>query len=355
MKKYLFLLIFLSLVSKVFCQESQTFLGGKDVTDLHKDGEILWVTTNGSGIYAYDYQSEKFQRYYDKNSELDQNFFHTISASDKYVFAGSTDGFYIFDKRRQRWIKRKFGKGGQLSNWIRDVVYDESTGIAWIGRFMYLTSFNTRTRRFEDYDLTKKGNPKTNTIKTIELDGDSLIWIGTEGGLNKYDKSKDFNEKGAVEFFDNSLNYFGGMGEEISVSDIYTTPENIWIGLDEFRTEDRPEYNPGGLYKYDRGYHWIRFGTEDGLDGSGILSIEKTGHYLWVSLYQFGKQEKEKYGRGLAILNIMNNKIQMVQNQKLPRLINKILFDGRNLWLAASDRLVKINMENEFSDFNIKG
>lgn len=352
MNKLLIFLLWLLIITGLPAQEFETFLGGKEVTDLHKDGELLWITTNGSGIYSYYYKSGELTRYYDKNSELDQNFFHTISSGDKYVFAGSTDGFYIFDKNRKRWIKRKFGKGGQLSNWIRDVVYDESTGIVWIGRFMYLTSFNTKTRRFEDYDMTRKGNPKTNTIKTIELDGDSLIWIGTEGGLNRYDKSMDFKEKGSIQFFDNSLNYFGGMGEEISVSDIYATPEYVWIGLDEFITEDRPDYNPGGLYKYDRGYHWIRFGREDGLNGNGILSIERTGHYLWVSLYHFGKQEKEKYGRGLALVNTMNDEIRMIRDDRIPELINKILFDGSNLWLAAPDRLVKVNMENRFTNIN---
>jgi len=196
-----FLIIFFILSHFLFAQnfqELESYLEGKDVRDVSDDGNNLWVATNGNGIFQYNYRMQEWYNYSTYNEKLKHNFFYTITANKDFVWAGSSDGLFIFNKKRKRWSKRKFGKGGQLSNWIRDVQYDSDINAVWIGRFKYLTKYDLKKRRFIDYDLTINDNMKTNTIKVIKVDGDSLVWFGTESGLHRYDKSLNISDSSSL-------------------------------------------------------------------------------------------------------------------------------------------------------------
>ncbi len=348
--KFLLLQIFL-LATLMFAQENlqiEHYLEGKDVRDICDDGNNIWVATNGSGIFQYNYRMQEWYNYSTKNGKLKLNLFYTITANKDFVWAGSTDGLFIFNKKRKRWSKRKFGKGGQLSNWIRDVQYDPHINAVWIGRFKYLTKYDLKKRRFTDYDLTTNKDLKTNTIKVIKVDGDSLVWFGSESGLHRYDKSKNISDQSAISFFNSDLNYFNGEGDAVSISALLVEQNNIWIGLDEFITRNNPNYNLGGLYKFDRKNDWTRFDSYTGLKGNGIYDLEITGDYIWVSLYQFSKNTKDVFGRGLALINRITKKVEMVQIDDVPKTITSIHFDGSKLWLGTNNGLFTIDLVNDF-------
>lgn len=328
-------------------------ISGVEVQDINGDGENIWFATNGSGIYKYNLKSGKLSNYSTLLDNLQLDYFFCLTANDKYVWAGSTDGLFILDKRRDRWSKRKFGKGGQLSNWIRSISFDPYDNSVWIGRFMYLTKFDLNTRRFYDFDLTRKGDMKTNTIKAIKVDGDSLVWFGTEAGLYKYDKSREINYTDALQFYDNSFNYFYGEGETVSISAVLVEQNNLWIGLDEFVTEENPEYNLGGLYKFNRRNEWTKYDDKNGLSGNGIFCLERTGKYIWAGVYQFGKSTKDLYGRGLAIINNLTGEIKEIRNDRLSDTILSLYFDGKNMWVGTGSGAFKIELTNELS--NISG
>lgn len=352
--KILYILIFGVLINTLSAQDEidvEKFYPHYDVTQISGFQNEVWFTTNGNGILKYDRVKKKWTEFSTSKKNIQQDFFYSIAVNKDLVFAGSTDGLFILDKKKNRWIKRKFSVGGQLGNWIRAIKFDSTIHSVWIGRFQYLTKYNIQTRRFTDYDLTVKRNEKTNTIKTIEVDGDSLVWFGTEAGLHKYYKGMDLNSKDASVFYDNRLNYFRGDGDEVSISDLLIEQNNLWVGTDEFTTAARPRFNVGGLYRFDRKNDWQRYDATDGFNGNGIYAIERTGNLLWVSLYQFGKETKEKYGRGLAYLNTNTNKIKMLYNEKLPSNILDIYFDGEYLWLAADDGIYRVSLTNKLAKF----
>ncbi len=345
------LLLITSTMAQSFA-DPEFLLEGNSVEDICDDGENVWFATNGNGIYKYELNSGRIENYSSANGDLANDFVYCITADEEYVWAGSIDGLFILSKRTDRWSKRKFALGGQLSNWIRSVAYDKFANAVWIGRFQYLTKFDISKRRFYDYDLTQNKNQKTNTIKTVAVDGDSLVWFGTEGGLHKYDKSRDVDDQNALIFYDNRLNYFNGEGEQVSISDILFDQNMMWIGLDEFITEERPDYNVGGLYRFDRRNEWLKFDTNSGLDGNGIFCIERTGNWIWVSMYQFGKRSKEPFGRGLVLINRFTNEIKEINGENLPDTILSMHFDGINMWLGHKSGVVKINLVNELANWN---
>lgn len=350
MLKVIYISIIL-LSTSLFAQlEIEKYIEGTEVLDIAGDGKNIWFATNGSGLFHYSSQQDEWTNYNSGNG-LQNEFIYCVTANPRYVWAGSIDGLFIFDQRTKRWFKRKFSKGGQLSNWIRSIEYDQQQNVVWIGRFMYLTKFDINSRRFTDYDLTINKDEKTNTIKTISLDADSLVWFGTEDGLHKYNKFMDMNEPGALQYYDNRLNYFRGEGDRISVADILFERNFIWIGLDEFRTPDQPEYNLGGLFRYDRKNEWMKFDRFSGFDGNGVYSIERTGNYIWVSLYEFSVSDKEAYGRGIAIINRITNEVNMLDDPNIPNKIYSMYFDGINMWLGSNDGVVKIKLINQFAQW----
>ncbi len=351
MKRIIFYVLFFAslLVAQSESSNIDFFLKGTNITDIHKDGNDLWITTNGSGIFLY--RNEQWEHFATSNGNIQHDYFFCITSNKDYVWAGSIDGLFTYDKKRKSWSKRKFGLGGQLANWIRSIEYDRYANVVWIGRFKYLTKYDLKTRRYIDYDLTVGGNNQSNTIKTIKVEGDSVVWFGTEAGLHKYDKSKDLTDPSAMVFFDNSLNYFNGEGEQISISSILSERNYLWIGLDEFITEERPEFNTGGLFRYDRLNDWLRFDVTNGLTGNGVYDLTLIGNYICASLYQFGIQTKEPYGRGLVLINRLNNQVIPVRDSRIPSTVNKLFFDGSYLWLGTNDGLIRINFINELAQW----
>ena len=79
--------------------------------------------------------------------------------------------------------------------------------------------------------------------------------------------------------------------------------------------------------------------------------MERTGNYIWASLYQFGESTKETYGRGLVVINRLNNHVTPIQDENIPQTINTIFFDGTYLWLGTDDGVVKINFFNKLAQW----
>ena len=139
-KCFLFLYLFIINVNIFSYNESiEVFLQGKKVTDIKNDGVDIWVTTEGDGIYKYVKWKNEWINFSSTNNKIKQDFFYCIEIGPRYVWAGSADGLYTYDKKRGRWNRKSFSLGGQFGNWIRSLKYDKTENTLWIGRFRYLT------------------------------------------------------------------------------------------------------------------------------------------------------------------------------------------------------------------------
>ncbi len=354
--KKLFILILYFVFSWNFpAQENPeiiTYLHGIKVTDLAYEKGNLWIATKGNGLYQFLVKEERIKNFSTKNRKLSNDLFFSIAIGEKFIYAGSIDGLFIYDKRRRRWTKRKFGKGGQLGNYIRDIYYDKEKNVAWIGRFQFLTKFDARKRRFKDYDLTRENNLKANSIIVLKKDAHDNLWVGTDAGLYKLDLTADISQKENRIFYDKRLNYFPNAGETVSVSSLLFEREYVWIGTNEFVTKSNPEYNNGGLYRFDGKIEWLRFDEKNGLPGNGISALERIGNYIFAAVYQFGKETKKEFGRGIAIINRMNGKTATFVSQKISGRINALLFDGKFLWAGGEDGLYKIKIANKLFNWS---
>lgn len=318
------------------------FLQGVKVTDIKNDGVDIWVATEGNGIYKYIAWKNKWINFSTETKKIRQNFFYCIEIGPRYIWAGSADGLYIYDKKRDRWSKKRFTLGGQFGNWIRSLKYDKSDNILWIGRFKYLSQFDLISKKYKDFDLTVGKNEKTNTVTDINLDGDSILWIGVEAGVHKFNKN---NPEFSTSFYDSKQSFLKE-GDQVSVSDILFEQNNIWFGTAEFITPENPDFNLGGLFRFDRKINWIKFDEYRKLNGSGIYAIELSGNYIWSSVYKFDPESKKNIGRGLHLINRRTLEVTKIENNLIPETIFDIHFDGENMWLGTNNGIVKISLTN---------
>jgi len=336
--------------STFFAQKTakvDSFFVGMKIKDFSIDKNSFWLASEGNGIIEFSPSENTWKTYSSENGKLSNDIFYAISQAGKYVFVGSIDGLFIFDKRKKRWSKRKFSIGGQLGNYIRSIEYDEKNKTMWIGRFQFLTQYNMKKRRFENYDLTQNNDNKSNSVTKLKVIDENL-WVGTENGLFSIPLEQDYSEKLQYNYFGNSLNYFPNSGEKISISAIMKEKDNYWFGCNEFRTKENPEFNLGGFYKYDGMNSWLKIDKNTGINADGISDAIVIGNFIFVAVYEFDKNKKQIYGRGLNLINRSNGKIIKISSDYLPEQINKIHYLDGNLWLASDNGLFKMQLENKF-------
>jgi frataxin-like iron-binding protein CyaY len=350
----LFCIILLSL--PIFSQiKSESYLDNATVTSIKEDKDYLWVATYGYGIFRYSKKEDTWFNLSTKSKNFGNDLLYSLAVSDRYVWAGSDDGLYIYDRKNGTWKHRKFAVGGQWGNWIRSLCYDSSQNILWIGRFIDLTRLDVSQNKYKDINLTENANPRTNDIKVIKMDGDSLIWFGTESGLHIYDKRKDIDDKNAWTFIDNK-NGFNGDGDAVSISDFLFEGNNVWISTDEFITPQQPNFNIGGIYIFDRAKTWLEIYNQNGLPTNGVYCLGKSGNQIWAGIYSFDGNEKKDYGKGIVLINRFNENVTQIDLNKLNINSSKVLcmhFDGRNMWLGTDKGLVKVVLYNPLAELTL--
>ncbi|HEY6907488.1 MAG TPA: hypothetical protein VI230_08455, partial [Ignavibacteriaceae bacterium] len=318
--------------SSVYTQDDiKSYLPGANVTAVKSESGNIWIATYGQGIYRYSKKNDDWENFSTKEGNLTNDLFFNIAVSKDYVWAGAAEGLYIFNRKKNTWSVKKFALGGEMGNWIRALCYDPGENVLWIGRFKNLTRLDVRRQKFTDYDKTIKGDSKTNNFTSISLDGDSLVWFGTEGGVHKYYKNESLDGNSSWEFYNNKNGRFLEEGKFVSISDLMFDNKYIWFGTDEFITKEQPEFNLGGIYIFDRKRKWLRISKSDGLPANGIYCLERTANTVWASVYQFSKDDRAEYGHGIALIDRLSGEVKNLDLEKADiktSTILSMLFDG---------------------------
>lgn len=147
-------------------------LSHNNIISIYEDDEsVLWIGTNGRGLNKLvlnkakgtDTESETFIRYQAAPNNPE-------SVSNNTVMA----------------------------------IYEDHTGMLWIGTRDGLNKFNRKTQTFSDYhhDSNNPNSLSNNIIYSIYEDQSGSLWVGTAGGLNKFDRTAQtfthFTEKNGL-------------------------------------------------------------------------------------------------------------------------------------------------------------
>lgn len=155
------------------------------------------------------------------------------------------------------------------SNAVRDIIQDKNGNI-WVANFYDgFCRFIEETHTFKNYYRNDLGN---RLARNLYIGRKGELWVGTRGGLNKYDYKKDtFTRYRHDPKNPNSMS-------ESTAFDIYEDENNIiWIGT----------YG-GGLNKFNqRTNKFTHYTTKNGLiDNTVFCALPDKKGNLWLSTYR---------------------------------------------------------------------
>jgi len=163
-------------------------------------------------------------------------------------------------------------------------------------------------------NLTTNNDSKTNNIISIKLDGDSLIWFGSESGVHIYKKNENIDDNRSWDF----LTIKGGVLMKKGDAGICFHDNVIWwykhmvcywwVCYPQWTTEI--QYR-GEFMNLTVKFKW-RISKEDGLTRNGIILSWANRQLIWSGVYSFDKKNKKEYGKGLVYINRLNNKVYTV-------------------------------------------
>ena len=202
-----------------------------------------------------------------------------VTRSNEVYFGGTGIGLAHYNPKEKNfnYYPVTTGKDGGTSDFWINIIYEDSEGIIWIGTaFGGLNRFDPYNGAFRHYkhnpdDPNSIGNNLVKSILEPKIHGDGILWIGTHGGLQKFDK-----KTGTFRTFDKSnglpSNTIHGLLEDeqgnlwISSNKGLTCFDPLTYSVKNFSSEDglqSDEFNEGAYFKNEKGVMY--FGGVNGI------------------------------------------------------------------------------------------
>ncbi len=247
----------------------------------------IWVGTYGGGINILTRTSESGHtfsyRYITKdNSNLQSNFITTLYKDQVGNIWVGTHGAGIALAELHEAEKVHFHhfihnplKNNSITGNFVNAIYEDQYGQIWIGTNSGLNQFDRLTNRFTRYqhNSTIPASLSDNEVWVIAEDtynNGSALWVGTKnGGLNKFNRPKN-----------NFIHFYTDIENPHSLN----SPSILSIYEDAFKRLWIGTYG-GGLNLFDHESENFTYFTErDGLANNLIFAIlEDNQHHLWLS------------------------------------------------------------------------
>lgn len=258
-------------------------LGKKPIITMFKDRDNkLWLGTYQDGLKKYDKTTGKFITFQSNPNDTQSitgNDIRKISEDSKgnLWLAVHGGGLNKFNKKTGK-CEHFFVNNANitlspiLNNWLLTVLVDKSDNL-WVGSvagasFLSNNCHTSKHFRNNPKDFTSLSNDFVNVIFE---DSGGTIWLGTNNGLNQYNKKADNFTRFSVK---------DGLPNNIILGIIEDNNKNLWIstnkGLSKFSPAMRTfknysmddglitdEFNIGSCYKNSRGE--VYFGGLEGL------------------------------------------------------------------------------------------
>lgn len=245
-------------------------LSHNSVTSFCEDASgNIWVGTDGGGVNVFKAEDQTFKCYTLDNSGLGSDFVISIfkdSRGDQWV--GTWEGgLNLFDKTRGTFRQFTRQNSGLSSNCIFSIMEDKK-GILWVGLFFGGVSyFDRNSKTFVNYTPENSGL-SDNQIRVVAQDSYGCIWACGALGLNLFHpETATFTVFRNEEYNDSSLT----KGYVLSILEAHDS--TLWIGT------------TGGLNRFDRtSQNFRQYHVKDGLPDDAIKGIREDDQgNLWIS------------------------------------------------------------------------
>jgi len=309
---------------------------------------VVWVATN-KGVNRINRNSYKFLHYQhvvNNFNSLTNNLVWAFNEDiDSNIWIGTDDGLNVFDRKSGKFFVYRTNAADKNSisgNIIKAIISDKD-GDTWIGtQDNGLDQFTTTGKgKYQKIIIKRKLNVNSglsdNAIWCLLEDDDGFIWIGTNSGLNRYDKKTDeiktyrYNPYNPYSISNNIIN--------VLYQDKYGI---VWAGT----------YN--GLNKYDKKTgHFYTYkhiaGDTQSLSSNRVFGIyeDKSG-VIWLGTLGGGLNRFDR--------KTGNFKYYTEKNGLANDMVYCILEDDDgNLWITTNNGISKFNIKSEtFVNYDVK-
>lgn len=334
---------------KRFSTNSAVKLSSNEVSKILQDdmGDI-WIGTYGNGIDVLNPNTNKIRRYSSSSSgpKLSSNVILDLykDANGDIWIGTMAGGLNLWNKQSDSFTIYQKSAGNSISDNIVRAIYEPKPGFICLGTEKGLNIFDRKQSKFTAYQ-NKNNDPfsiNDDAVYKVFKDKEGGIWVGTYfGGLNYYHEGSSGFEFYYPSGVKNSLS-----GNAVSAF-LETKPGQLWIG-----TED------GGLNYFnaaDQTFKKFPFSaSQDTLSYHNIHALyQDRSKNIWIGMYT----------GGLNILNPANGKIKRYKsipsdpNTLSDNSVYAIDEDGQgriwvstisglNLYDQQNDRFIRIKGKN---------
>jgi signal transduction histidine kinase/ligand-binding sensor domain-containing protein/DNA-binding response OmpR family regulator len=233
------------------------------VQTIYADGDDLWVGTV-NGLCKINTVTFNITRI---STGINTNIRCISRDGHGNLWIGTMTGLVKYNQKTKSFITLTAQNSKLSHNTVRTIFQDKN-GILWIGTYNGLNKLNPKTKTFTGFNLKRKGSPelKNNLICDIKpvTGSDSLIWVGTDTGLCRFNTITGANEN---------------QSERLKLSNdvvkaIYTDKDhNVWLGTDfglnifdpNTKTNERYFHNPQSSYSISDNVIWQIFEDQAGV------------------------------------------------------------------------------------------
>ena len=312
-------------------------LSSSSVCGIYEDSEgMVWVGTFNAGINKINKTKNEVTRYYSdlsSNTSLSSNRIKDITGIENEVWIATDNGLNKYDKITNEFTvyKKKDDDNSIVNNEIR-VLYIDKEGVLWIGTIGGICTFD-REGTFTSYNkILEQNGIYEKTISSIYEDSEGIMWIGlgNDGGLVKYNK-----ETGEIKNYLADYNKFNSLSFNSVRSIAEDSLGNIWIG-----TQD-------GLNKFEKKTEkFTTYTVSNGLSNDFIYGvIVDDNDNIWVST-NYGismyDQEEDKFIRYYEADGLATNEYNGFSYHKNSE--GNIYFGGVNGLTEFNPSNIKIKM-----------
>ena len=146
---------------------------------------LLWIGTNGAGIYVFDLKKMEYVDHYSQWSNekyIPNDWINCIRCDESgIIWVGSFDGFFSINPDNNHI--ENFTRPNVLSGRVVYSIKEDKKGNLWLGTPVGLACFNKLTQNSIFYTV-QNGLP-SNVICGILDDDEGNLWLSTHSGISK--------------------------------------------------------------------------------------------------------------------------------------------------------------------------
>lgn len=256
-------------------------IGREDqIHDIHEDRDgILWIATYGNGLYRFERETGKFSRFANGPPAAptsSRDFMNCLHEDDEgWLWIGSDGGLYRFDRRSGRFERpAATAEARQLLDGQINALAADRSGRLWVGATNGLAILDARSgeTRVHRHNPLDAESLSSDWITAIFQDRSGIMWLGTEEkGINRCNPDqKKFRHHRALPGQDN------GLSHNVVFSFWEDAARTLWIGTQ------------AGLDRFDRLKNTVSHlralpGDPDGFRGGAVRCIlPDRAQNLWL-------------------------------------------------------------------------